>query len=364
MKLKLLLLLATFLLLVAQAEEIVVRPGESIQDAIDGASPGDVIEVQSGRYYENLNVDKMLTLRGVDTGGGKPVVDAFGKGSAISINEDGIRLEGFVVTNSVKTSETEAKSDGEGADPNLEFVGILINGSESCTIANNTAVVNVYGIGLVNSSNNSVEKNTVRSNGVGIHLWRSHGNMISNNTASENVEAGIVLWGYSCNNTIMGNEAVKSGPIGDGIRVSGSNNTFVDNNASENGFYGIMLWGSPDNTVSNNKAQNNGYSGLWLLVSSKNNVTGNDFSRNDESGISLWDSSRDNAISDNYLAGNAKYGIYLKRSSNNMIATNDAINNGRGIGLYNSSNSNTVKANNASRILWGSFYETRATITR
>jgi len=127
----------------AQAEEIVVRPGESIQAAIDGASPGDVIEVQSGTYYENLNVDKRLTILGVDTGGGKPVVDASGKGSAVTLNEDGIRLEGFVVTKSVGSSEseTETKSNDEGADPNLEFVGILINGSESCTVANNTAVI-------------------------------------------------------------------------------------------------------------------------------------------------------------------------------------------------------------------------------
>jgi len=143
MRLKLLLLLATFLPLMAQAEEIVVRPGESIQAAIDGASPGDVIEVQSGTYYENLNVDKRLTILGVDTGGGKPVVDASGKGSAVTLNEDGIRLEGFVVTKSVGSSEseTETKSNDEGADPNLEFVGILINGSESCTVANNTAVI-------------------------------------------------------------------------------------------------------------------------------------------------------------------------------------------------------------------------------
>ena len=68
------------------AEEIIVRPGEKIQDAIDGASPGDLIEVQSGRYQENLNVDKMLTLLGVDTGGGRPVVDASAKGPAISLN--------------------------------------------------------------------------------------------------------------------------------------------------------------------------------------------------------------------------------------------------------------------------------------
>lgn len=47
----------------------------SIQAAIDAAQDGDVIEVQSGIYYENVNVDKPLTLRGLRM----PTVDAEGK---------------------------------------------------------------------------------------------------------------------------------------------------------------------------------------------------------------------------------------------------------------------------------------------
>jgi len=43
-----------------------------IQTAINAASSGDTIQVQSGTYYENVNVTKQLTLRGI----GMPVVDA------------------------------------------------------------------------------------------------------------------------------------------------------------------------------------------------------------------------------------------------------------------------------------------------
>lgn len=84
----------------AQGATIILGPSESIQTAIDAAGTGDIIEVHSGTYYENVNVDKPIILFGVDTGGGKPVVDAGGKGSAISLSASGSVLEGFVITNS------------------------------------------------------------------------------------------------------------------------------------------------------------------------------------------------------------------------------------------------------------------------
>ena len=44
--------------------------------------------VHSGVYYENVVVDKSVTLKGV----GQPVVDANGSGSAITLTSDGLRL--------------------------------------------------------------------------------------------------------------------------------------------------------------------------------------------------------------------------------------------------------------------------------
>src|SRR3990170_243842 len=65
----------------------------SIQAAVNPSSSGDTILVQSGTYYENVNVTKQLTLRGI----GMPVVDAGGSGSTITLSADGIILEGFTV---------------------------------------------------------------------------------------------------------------------------------------------------------------------------------------------------------------------------------------------------------------------------
>ncbi len=61
--------------------ETIRVPGDysGIQEAIDAASPGDLIVVDGGIYRENVNVTKRLTLRGLKM----PVVDAGENGSAI-----------------------------------------------------------------------------------------------------------------------------------------------------------------------------------------------------------------------------------------------------------------------------------------
>ena len=48
----------------ARAATHVVNPGQSIQAAVDAASPGDTIVVRAGEYYESVTIRKDgLTLR-------------------------------------------------------------------------------------------------------------------------------------------------------------------------------------------------------------------------------------------------------------------------------------------------------------
>ncbi len=64
---------------IAQADTLTVCPHgcdyASIQAALDAASSGDVVEVHSGEYGEEISLNKEVTLRGVDTGGGKPSIE-------------------------------------------------------------------------------------------------------------------------------------------------------------------------------------------------------------------------------------------------------------------------------------------------
>ncbi|MCX6674030.1 MAG: hypothetical protein NTY37_09660 [Methanothrix sp.] len=99
-----LILIPILVLGYANASKITVGPKDAnysrIQQAIDNSSQGDIIEVQSGVYRENVHVYKTLTLRGIDSGNGSPVVDAGGSGSVVSITSNDTIVEGFNITGS------------------------------------------------------------------------------------------------------------------------------------------------------------------------------------------------------------------------------------------------------------------------
>jgi len=170
------IIIVLILIVVANtAEAAVITVGQneewkSIQEAIDKANPGDIVEVHPGTYYENIKVNKQLILRGL----GGPVVDAgseYTKGAAIALYANGTTLEGFTAVNSTNT-------------PGDPYAGAGIE---------------------VHSNNNTIINNTVRDNyRSGIHLFPSvRDNDILGNNISHNIE-GIYL-SDSKNNTILGN---------------------------------------------------------------------------------------------------------------------------------------------------------------
>jgi parallel beta-helix repeat protein len=139
----------------APAATIVVCPSGCnyciIQKAIDASSAGDIIEVHSGTYYENVYVSRELTLRGMDTGKGKPVVNAGKSGSAIVLYADNITLEGFNVTGSGSCGCGNA--------------GIKIMSNNS-TVFDNTAYKNKYGIYCGNRMGNKIYLNNLVKNDI------------------------------------------------------------------------------------------------------------------------------------------------------------------------------------------------------
>jgi parallel beta-helix repeat protein len=144
-----LMLIPILVLGCANASKITVGPKGAdyllIQQAIDNSGQGDIIEVQSGVYRENVHIYKTLTVQGIDSGHGRPVVDAGGSGSVISITSNGTIVKGFNITG----------SGGCGCGN----AGIKV-GSSNNIVQGNIIYKNKYGIYIQSGA----ENNTILSN--------------------------------------------------------------------------------------------------------------------------------------------------------------------------------------------------------
>jgi nitrous oxidase accessory protein len=249
----------------ASAEKIRVEPGESIQSAIDLAAPGDVIEVASGEYDESLNVNKQLSLIGVDTGNGAPTVNL-------------VRIV---------------------AD-NCEFKGFKVYNSELFAIA-------------VNSNWNKITDNKVETCIDSIILKDVHDNFVARN------EARIICQGRDVLSLLSGNG-------GDGIHLINSHNNTIRDNSAANGFIGIYLDHSDYNLVEGNNATGNS-NGIGSYTSVGNTIKDNVIRKNAVDGIGFLRFSNDSVITGNLVESNGHCGIFLQDSSHNTIYLNKLIRN-------------------------------------
>jgi nitrous oxidase accessory protein len=321
MKPKMFLIFLAFLSTAANAATITVGPDgydhKRVQTAIDAASPGDLIVVSDGIYHENVDLNKRLTLRGTDAGEVGPVLDASGKGPAITISANGAIVEEFVVTNSSYSGILVHSDDniifGVSAIGN-EYCGIRLEGARNNTVEDNDFSHNgAVGIKLEDSECNKILFNTVNENAdAGIELEESSENLIANNSISENGNDGIELKG-SKNNCILSNHATGN-MDGLCLELSSDGNRISDNNASYNDLSGITVRGSNDNLIEKNEAKKN-REGMCLEESCNTTVKNNNASDN-EYGIHLNYYSWENTLYANQLIGNTEYEAYDESGRN------------------------------------------------
>jgi len=141
-----------------------------IQWAVDNASAGDTIIVRDGTYNENVEVDKQLTIKS-ENGSANCIVDGGGSGDVITLNADGITIEGFTVRDS-----------GWWPDAGIKAV------SNANKIAYNSITNNWHGIYLYYSSDNAIYNNTASNNENGIYLYSSSNNKIYLNNFINNTD--------------------------------------------------------------------------------------------------------------------------------------------------------------------------------
>jgi len=335
-----------------------------IQDAINNATSGDTIRVYSGTYYENVLVNKTISLIG--NGSANTTIDGSAKGYAIKVVSNWVNITGLTFTNGginqlesgiIIDNPENCKIENCNASNNNYF-GIYVYYSTNCSIFNTICNSNTHsgirsyvasnlkiennicynnkhsGIIITNSIvDNVVKNNTCNSNvKYGIFLSFSSYNLIENNICNFNTNVGIYI--YSCSKNIIENNSCNSG---DGIQIWYSSNNIVKNNSCNSNSFGILIISSPDNIIINNICNSNSFDGIRLSFSSGNYIKNNTIISNHDEGIDIMESSSCN-ISRNKCNFNTNEGILISNSDNVFLSDNTVLNNSIGIHLFNSNN--------------------------
>ncbi len=213
----------------------------TIQGAIDANETleGHTLFAEAGTYYENIVVNKPVSLFGENRD--TTIIDGRLNGNTVTVL-DGVKFGGFTVKNCGRAY--------------YWLSGIMLSGSSNNTIFGNKVVDNLNGISLLSSSNNIILDNNVRVAGWdGIYIKDSLNNTIGGNNVADNGD-GIILYGSSSN------------------IISG-------NNVTDNLFYGILLtWLSNNNVLTDNTVAYTDNDGLRLFKSSNNMIFHNSFVNN------------------------------------------------------------------------------------
>lgn len=348
----------------------------TIQQAINAATTGTTILVSNGTYFEQLIINKTISLIGQNKS--TTIIDANSSSTALLVTAHSVSIKGFTLQNAASYAmhfnhssfneicNNVIKNNGYGICLNnsirnnitsnsiLENTldGIQLTGTG--TIANDTVKLNGrYGIYL-HFSNAHITGNKIESNKYGIFLSYSGGNILRKNNLLNNTQNfsvdGEQLSDYIQNiddsnkiNTkticyLINQKDIIVNPdnfpnIGY-LGIINSTNIHIANLNFTNNGEGILLAFTKNSTIKNIKIENSSI-GIKCVSFQKNNITQ----------VTLKNSSRsielknchNNTIEHNTIIEN-HYAFYLYNSNNNTIYHNNIVNNTQQVYADNSVN--------------------------
>jgi len=307
----------------------------TIQEAVDAAGSGFTILVGAGTYYENVVVDKAVSLIGENRD--TTIIDANGTGTVIMVKGSNVEIINFTIRNS-------------------GFLwcdsGIALYYSNDITIRNNTMTLNNFGVYLATSSNCTFANNNLTGNAhYGFMIESAFNCTLSGNIIAYNF-AGIDLC-FSSNNSLRENNVWQC-PYG--IVLSDCPNSTLYGNNVTNCHWGICLHYCPNCKLRNNTMVGEGQQlynfDVWgwelldfiLDIDTSNTVNGKP--------VYYWVNKRNQTVpSDAGYVGlinstnikvrglnlrNNGVGILLAYTNNSLITNNTIINNGYAVQLSHS----------------------------
>jgi len=344
----------------------------TIQEAINAneTQDGHTIFVENGVYFENVRVNKSISLIGESRE--STVINGSDFGTVVTVKANHTAIKNFMICNSGTDLMDVGIYLGLIQDVNIEKNVIADTGGIYAVSSNDTAFTenvlnyNWYGIHLLDSSNNNITSNVLENNHYGITIDECSDHILSNNSMKNNVyNFGIfgetlpdfthsidttniindrsVCYVLNEKNAVIDPSTFPNlGYIGivnsTNIKINDwnlSNNfctfllafvngsTITNVNITDN-FHGMYLFASNNNTIQNSRFAGNGY-GLEQRASNNNTVIGNKFTENTDSLLLLV--SNGNTVVENTIENSTFRGIVLSSSRNNMIYHNNFINN-------------------------------------
>lgn len=246
-----------------------VKPGESIQSALDRTIAGDTIEISPGTYNETLLTDvDNITIRGLIENGQRAILDGQNKlTDAVITSGHRFTIEGLMVKDYANN-------------------GITVHGASDVTFRNliveNTGL---YGVYPVESKGVLVEDcKLTKIKDAAIYVGQSRDIIVRNNECYENVA---------------------------GIEIENSVNSLVENNYLHDNTAGMLVFLLPNNPskvgsdhkVRNNRILNNNHAnfgdpnaivgklipgtGLLIMAADRTEVTANELRGNDSFGLAV-----------------------------------------------------------------------------
>jgi parallel beta-helix repeat protein len=249
----------------------IVKDGESIQEAVAKAKPGDTIKVMPGTYVETVYIDKdNITLSGVVEGGKRPVLEGEGHlNDAILYSGNGIIVENLLIThykgnaimgqagnNFVIRNNIVVDTGVYGIFPQLGKNGLIVH-----NVLSGIEDAAIY-VGM--SDNIHVAHNEVFDNVAGIEIENTRHAIVENNYVHDNT-GGILAF-------------ITPGlPIKTCYDVIIRNNFVVNNNHENFGAPGSIVAGVPQG------------SGIVIMAADEVTIEGNQISGNQNAGIIITD---------------------------------------------------------------------------
>ncbi|MDX2482493.1 MAG: nitrous oxide reductase family maturation protein NosD [Pseudodonghicola sp.] len=296
------------------AAEVQVLPGAgSLAKAIAGATPGDVLKLDPGRYEGGVVIDRPLTLNG----GGAALIDGLGAGTVVTIDAPDVVVRGMTVTGS--------GLDGAALDAGIK----ILKKADRAVVEDNRLLGNLHGVDVHGGRDAQVRGNIIEGTrnprmndrGNGIYVWNAPGTLVEGNSVRwgrDGIFSNASRTGTYRNNLFRDlrfavhymytNDSEVSGnvSIGNhlGYAIMFSNKVIVKDNLSLSDIsHGVMLNYANNADVSGNLVRGGANRCTFIYNAHKNLIYGNRF-EGCNIGIHFTAGSERNVLTGNAFIGN------------------------------------------------------------